>query len=112
MTTAGEGEWYAGRPVLVMANDYALGLFNGDTGVVVRDRAGELRVVFTRDGELVELRAAPARRRADRARDDGAPQPGQPVRPGDIRSAGGGFAAVHPRTVVHRADPGAAVSSG
>lgn len=29
--------WYAGRPVLVTANDYALGLFNGDTGVVVAD---------------------------------------------------------------------------
>ena len=30
-------EWYAGRPLLVTANDYGLGLFNGDTGVVVRD---------------------------------------------------------------------------
>jgi exodeoxyribonuclease V alpha subunit len=30
--------WYAGRPVLVTANDYGLGLYNGDTGVtVVRD---------------------------------------------------------------------------
>ncbi|GGM43475.1 exodeoxyribonuclease V subunit alpha [Promicromonospora citrea] len=29
--------WYAGRPVLVTANDYALGLFNGDTGVVVAE---------------------------------------------------------------------------
>ncbi|MFN8195383.1 MAG: exodeoxyribonuclease V subunit alpha [Nocardioidaceae bacterium] len=32
-------EWYAGRPLLVTANDYGLGLFNGDTGVVVRDDA-------------------------------------------------------------------------
>ncbi|MEZ0577247.1 exodeoxyribonuclease V subunit alpha [Nocardioides sp. MH1] len=30
-------EWYAGRPILVTANDYGLGLFNGDTGVVVRE---------------------------------------------------------------------------
>jgi exodeoxyribonuclease V alpha subunit len=45
---AREGEWYAGRPVLVMANDYAIGLFNGDTGVVVREATGDLRVVFTR----------------------------------------------------------------
>jgi exodeoxyribonuclease V alpha subunit len=30
-------EWYAGRPVLITANDYSLGLFNGDTGVVVAD---------------------------------------------------------------------------
>jgi exodeoxyribonuclease V alpha subunit len=32
-------EWYAGRPILVTANDYGLGLFNGDTGVVVRSGA-------------------------------------------------------------------------
>jgi exodeoxyribonuclease V alpha subunit len=37
--------WYAGRPVLVTANDYGLGLYNGDTGVtVVRDSA--LRAVI------------------------------------------------------------------
>jgi exodeoxyribonuclease V alpha subunit len=37
--------WYAGRPVLVTANDYGLGLYNGDTGVtVVRD--GVLRAVI------------------------------------------------------------------
>jgi len=27
--------WYAGRPVLVTANDYGLGLYNGDAGVTV-----------------------------------------------------------------------------
>jgi exodeoxyribonuclease V alpha subunit len=33
-------DWYAGRPLLVTANDYGLGLYNGDTGVtVVRDDA-------------------------------------------------------------------------
>jgi exodeoxyribonuclease V alpha subunit len=48
-----DGDWYAGRPVLVMANDYALGLFNGDTGVVVRQGDADLRVVFTREGEPV-----------------------------------------------------------
>ncbi len=37
--------WYAGRPVLVTANDYGLSLYNGDTGVtVVRD--GALRAVI------------------------------------------------------------------
>ncbi|HET9076658.1 MAG TPA: exodeoxyribonuclease V subunit alpha [Acidimicrobiales bacterium] len=30
-----EGPWYAGRPVMVTANDYGMRLFNGDTGVVV-----------------------------------------------------------------------------
>jgi exodeoxyribonuclease V alpha subunit len=41
--------------VLVMANDYAIGLFNGDTGVVVREASGDLRVVFTREGEPVSF---------------------------------------------------------
>ncbi|MDR3661739.1 MAG: exodeoxyribonuclease V subunit alpha, partial [Mycobacterium sp.] len=27
--------WYPGRPLLVTANDYALGIYNGDTGLVV-----------------------------------------------------------------------------
>jgi exodeoxyribonuclease V alpha subunit len=41
-------EWYAGRPVLVTANDYGLGVFNGDVGVTVR-RSGRL-VVAVSDG--------------------------------------------------------------
>ncbi len=36
---------YPGRPVLVTANDYAIGLYNGDSGVVVRTDAGP-RVAF------------------------------------------------------------------
>ncbi|OAN30085.1 exodeoxyribonuclease V subunit alpha [Mycolicibacterium iranicum] len=28
-------QWYPGRPLLVTANDYGLGVYNGDTGVVV-----------------------------------------------------------------------------
>ena len=38
-------EWYAGRPVLVTANDYGQGLYNGDLGVTVRLVDGRLRVV-------------------------------------------------------------------
>ncbi|OBK70921.1 exodeoxyribonuclease V subunit alpha [Mycobacterium sp. 1274761.0] len=38
-------DWYAGRPVLVTANDYGLGLYNGDTGVTVV-REGVLRAVI------------------------------------------------------------------
>ncbi len=46
--------WYVGRPLLVTANDYNLGLFNGDTGVVVR--VGEaLRCAFERRGEIVHV---------------------------------------------------------
>ncbi len=43
------GEWYPGRPLMITANDYNLGLYNGDIGVVVRT-AGGLRVVFERGG--------------------------------------------------------------
>jgi exodeoxyribonuclease V alpha subunit len=43
------GPWYPGRPVLVTANDYDVGLFNGDTGVTVAVPEG-LRVAFARGG--------------------------------------------------------------
>jgi exodeoxyribonuclease V alpha subunit len=44
-------EWYAGRPVLVTANDRSLGLYNGDMGVAVREPDGRLRVLVpTVDG--------------------------------------------------------------
>lgn len=35
--------WYAGRPLLVTTNDYALDVYNGETGVVVPDAAGRPR---------------------------------------------------------------------
>ncbi|MGQ0577096.1 MAG: exodeoxyribonuclease V subunit alpha [Pseudonocardia sp.] len=44
--------WYPGRPVLVTANDYDTGVYNGDTGVVVRTAAGP-RVAFARGGAPV-----------------------------------------------------------
>ncbi|CAI1504931.1 exodeoxyribonuclease V subunit alpha [Serratia proteamaculans] len=40
------GRWYSGRPVMVGRNDSALGLFNGDIGIALRDESGELRVHF------------------------------------------------------------------
>ncbi|GAB2972581.1 exodeoxyribonuclease V subunit alpha [Nocardioides montaniterrae] len=50
-------EWYAGRPILLTANDYGLGLFNGDTGVVVRE--GErLRAVIAGVGRHERLATA------------------------------------------------------
>jgi exodeoxyribonuclease V alpha subunit len=52
----GATAWYAGRPLLVTENDYALGVFNGDTGVVVDDGTGHLRAVFERRGELLSVR--------------------------------------------------------
>ncbi|MBI0325828.1 AAA family ATPase [Burkholderia plantarii] len=38
--------WFAGRPVMVTRNDYALGLFNGDIGIALPDAKGALRVWF------------------------------------------------------------------
>lgn len=54
-----EGDWYIGRPLLVTVNDYALGLYNGDTGVVVRQRDGTARAVFARSAQLLDY--APSR---------------------------------------------------
>lgn len=54
-----EGEWYVGRPLLVTTNDYALKLYNGDTGVVVREGDGTVRAVFARAAGLVSY--APSR---------------------------------------------------
>jgi exodeoxyribonuclease V alpha subunit len=39
-------QWYAGRPLLVTANDPTVGLYNGDSGVVVTRESG-LRAVFS-----------------------------------------------------------------
>ena len=38
--------WYAGRPVMVTRNDYALGLMNGDIGIALEDDSKRLRVAF------------------------------------------------------------------
>ncbi len=55
----GTGAWYAGRPLLVTQNDHGLGVYNGDTGVVVDVGGGRLRAVFDRRGEVLDV--APAR---------------------------------------------------
>ena len=46
---------YAGEPLMVTANDYEIGLYNGDTGVVVEDGKGGLTAVFGRGGEPIEV---------------------------------------------------------
>ncbi|ROR92815.1 exodeoxyribonuclease V subunit alpha [Nocardioides aurantiacus] len=48
-------EWYAGRPILVTANDYDQLLNNGDMGATVRDADGRLRVVVQVGGATREL---------------------------------------------------------
>jgi exodeoxyribonuclease V alpha subunit len=47
------GRYFAGAPIMITRNDYALDLFNGDTGVVLHDRAGGYRVAFLRGDEAV-----------------------------------------------------------
>jgi len=39
-------EWYPGRPVMVLRNDYVLKLFNGDIGIVLPDGSDTLLVYF------------------------------------------------------------------
>lgn len=61
------GDWYEGRPVMVMRNDPALGVYNGDVGLVLRWPAGApgrppvLRVFF-KDGDDAPPRSVPAGR--------------------------------------------------
>ena len=51
-------DWYVGRPLIVTENDYALQLFNGDTGVVVAVGT-RLVAAFERGGAVAEV--SPAR---------------------------------------------------
>ena len=45
-------EWYVGRPLLVTANDYAMEIYNGETGVVVLRDDGRLRARIAGTGGL------------------------------------------------------------
>ena len=47
-----QGEWFAGRPVMVTRNDPQLGVFNGDVGLVLPHVQGNLRVWFL-DGQAL-----------------------------------------------------------
>lgn len=38
--------WYHGRPIMVLQNNYELGLFNGDIGICIQDDIGKLQVFF------------------------------------------------------------------
>jgi exodeoxyribonuclease V alpha subunit len=45
-------QWYAGRPLLVTANDYGLRVYNGDTGVVVAGPDGLRAIIAGAAGPL------------------------------------------------------------
>ena len=47
-----DGEFYVGRPLLVTANDYEVGLFNGDVGAVIM-RDGQAVAAFGPEGPFV-----------------------------------------------------------
>lgn len=54
------GEWYAHRPVMVLENDYQVGLFNGDVGMILDlPDEGRVAVFVTSAGDIRTL--APAR---------------------------------------------------
>lgn len=38
--------WYHGRPIMVLQNNYELGLFNGDIGICLQTERGRLQVFF------------------------------------------------------------------
>ncbi|PYL03564.1 MAG: hypothetical protein DME32_03735 [Verrucomicrobia bacterium] len=57
----GNGRYHAGEPVIIVRNDYNVGLFNGDLGIVLPDAAtGELRLFFRGENSDV-LNFAPGR---------------------------------------------------
>ncbi|MFN3786290.1 MAG: exodeoxyribonuclease V subunit alpha, partial [Thiothrix sp.] len=54
-------QWYVGKPIMVIQNDYRQNLFNGDIGIVLPDASAELRVYFP-DGVAGQYRTvAPVR---------------------------------------------------
>src|SRR5438094_1969249 len=56
-----DGQYHAGEPVIIIRNDYNVGLFNGDLGLVLPDStSSELRVFFRgEDGDVLNF--APGR---------------------------------------------------
>jgi exodeoxyribonuclease V alpha subunit len=50
-----DGDWYIGRPLIITENDYELGLYNGDTGVVIDSGNTGPTAVFTRGTDLVAV---------------------------------------------------------
>ncbi len=47
------GKYFAGMPIMVTKNDYSLDLFNGDTGIILRDTANSYRAAFPRGNDVL-----------------------------------------------------------
>ncbi len=54
----GQGIWYQGRPIMIIGNNYGLGLFNGDIGITMVDDSGRLRVYFKRGDKFCAISCA------------------------------------------------------
>ena len=83
-------QWYLGRPVLVTANDYGLGLYNGDTGVCLLVDRG-LRVAVTGADRVQEF-ATSRLSEVETMHADNSQESGQSGRRGDRADAARGFA--------------------
>ncbi|WP_216661759.1 exodeoxyribonuclease V subunit alpha [Niveibacterium sp. COAC-50] len=59
-TPASSSPWYRGRAVMILRNDYALRVFNGDIGLCVAGPDGELAVAFP-DSDGTWRRLTPSR---------------------------------------------------
>ncbi len=99
-------EWYAGRPLLVTANDYGLGLFNGDTGVVVQQDDETVRAVIagvgghhtfatSRLSEIETMHAMTVHKSQGSQADEVT-----------VLLPAGGLPAADPRALLHRRHPG------
>lgn len=53
--------YYKGRPVMIVQNDYGLNLFNGDVGLILKDRNDNQLKVFFRDSKGNIRKIMPAR---------------------------------------------------
>ena len=100
-------DWYVGRPLIVTENDYALDLFNGDIGVVVKgaDPADWWRPSSVAAPSLT-VSTDPAGRGGHRLRHDRAQEPGLPVRGGGVPAAGPRLPRPDPRAALHGRHPG------
>lgn len=51
-----DAEFYENRPIIITKNNYELGLYNGDIGIVRRDTDGKTRVWFEQsEGQLIKV---------------------------------------------------------
>lgn len=56
---SGDTNWYQGKPIIIRRNQYEMQLFNGDTGILWQDTAGQLRAWFRRaDNRLYSVTPA------------------------------------------------------